>query len=141
MGALWGPTAQCSSSRTPALLPALSRSVKWGRAMPGGVEGQRSSNNTGRNYGAEFVESDLRADSAARRPFGVLAFLGDDAWVRARPGDAQNSVRRPSPDDRHTSVIWHAPEGGGQVTTPFVFGFLVAMDDARPVIDDGVLCL
>jgi hypothetical protein len=40
----------------------------------------------------------------------VQGSLADDAWVRAKPRGAQNSVERPSPDDAHT-LIWHAPGG------------------------------
>jgi hypothetical protein len=60
------------------------------------------------NYGARLAEADHAAIPRRDLPFGAPAFLGDDAWVRARPGGAQNSVERPSPDDGHT-LIWHAP--------------------------------
>ena len=78
-----------------------------GRVTPDG-----DGDNTGPNYGGEFAESDYSPIPRRDLPFGVPAFVGDDAWVRAKPGNAQNSVRRPSPDDRHT-LIWHAPERGG----------------------------
>ena len=65
--------------------------------------------NGGANYGAKFAESDYAAIPRRDLPFGAPAFLGDDAWVRAQPGGAQNSVARPSPDDGHT-LIWHAPK-------------------------------
>jgi uracil-DNA glycosylase len=65
--------------------------------------------NSGPNYGAEFTEADYAAIPRRDLPFGAPAFLGDDAWVRAKPGGAQNSVERPSPDDGHT-LIWHAPD-------------------------------
>ena len=64
--------------------------------------------NSGPNYGAGFEEGDYAAIPKRDLPFGAPAFLGDDAWVRAQPGGAQNSVARPSPDDAHT-LIWHAP--------------------------------
>jgi uracil-DNA glycosylase len=64
--------------------------------------------NTGPNYGGKFAESDYAPIPRRDLPFGAPAFLGDDAWVRARPGAGQNSVERPSPDDGHT-LIWHAP--------------------------------
>ncbi|RFS83113.1 hypothetical protein D0T12_23360 [Actinomadura spongiicola] len=64
--------------------------------------------NTGPNYGNEFEESDYSPIPRSDLPFGAPTFLGDDAWVRARPGNAQNSVSRPRPDDEHT-LIWKAP--------------------------------
>jgi len=65
--------------------------------------------NGGANYGAQFAESDYAPIPRRDLPFGAPAFLGDDAWVRARPGDARNSVARPAPDDGHT-LTWHAPQ-------------------------------
>nr|BEK71178.1 uracil-DNA glycosylase [Kitasatospora purpeofusca] len=65
--------------------------------------------NTGPNYGTVFEEGDYRPVPARDLPFGVPAFLGDDAWVRALGGAEQNSVRRPVPDDLHT-LIWKAPD-------------------------------
>jgi uracil-DNA glycosylase len=65
--------------------------------------------NTGANYGTSFTEGDYAAIPRRDLPFGTPAFVGNDAWVRAGPGGAQNSVERPSPDDGHT-LIWHAPE-------------------------------
>ena len=67
--------------------------------------------NAGPNYGTTFAEADYAPIPRRDLPFGAPAFLGDDAWVRAQPGGAQNSVERPSPDDGHT-LIWHAPETG-----------------------------
>jgi hypothetical protein len=58
------------------------------------------------NYGTVFSEEDYRAIPRIDLPWGVPAFLGDDAWNRAAQG--RSSVGRPSPDDRHT-LIWHAP--------------------------------
>src|SRR4051795_12278966 len=66
--------------------------------------------NTGPNYGSKFVEHDYAAIPRRDLPFGAPPFLGDDSWVRAKPGGAQNSVDRPSPDDGHT-LRWHAPNG------------------------------
>ena len=66
--------------------------------------------NTAANYGSRFTEADYAPVPRDDLPFGAPAFLGDDAWVRAKPGGAQNSVERPSPDDGHT-LIWHAPGG------------------------------
>jgi hypothetical protein len=68
--------------------------------------------NSGPIYGSAFDEADYAAIPRRDLPFGAPAFLGHDAWVRAKPGNAQNSVERPSPDDAHT-LIWHAPETTG----------------------------
>ncbi|MBO8200900.1 hypothetical protein JW613_21700 [Streptomyces smyrnaeus] len=65
--------------------------------------------NTGPTYGADFSEADYSPIPRRDLPFGAPAFLGDDAWVRARPSGAQNSVSRPSPDDGHT-LVWKAPD-------------------------------
>ncbi|MFD4998298.1 uracil-DNA glycosylase family protein [Streptomyces buecherae] len=64
--------------------------------------------NTGPTYGTVFAESDYAAVPRRDLPFGAPAFLGDDAWVRALPGDAHNAVSRPRPDDEHT-LVWKAP--------------------------------
>ncbi len=64
--------------------------------------------NTGPNYGSSFEESDYAPIPRRDLPFGAPAFLGDDSWVRDKPGNAMNSVGRPSPDDGHT-LIWQAP--------------------------------
>jgi hypothetical protein len=66
--------------------------------------------NGGPNYGTDFAEGDYAPIPRRDLPFGAPAFLGDDAWVRAAPGERRNSVSRPSPDDRHT-LTWHAPPG------------------------------
>ncbi|MER7701933.1 hypothetical protein ABTX81_03390 [Kitasatospora sp. NPDC097605] len=63
--------------------------------------------NTGPNYGDTFEESDYRPVPRRDLPFGVPAFLGDDAWVRAKGTGQPTSVSRPSPDDGHT-LIWKA---------------------------------
>ena len=55
--------------------------------------------NSGPNYGSSFEESDYAPIPRRDLPFGAPAFLGDDAWVRAKPGNAMNSVGRPDPDD------------------------------------------
>lgn len=62
----------------------------------------------GRNYGRTFRESDYAPIPARDLPFGVPAFLGDDAWGRALNPPRRGSVSRPRPDDRHT-LIWKAP--------------------------------
>ena len=60
------------------------------------------------NYGTTFTEADYAAIPRRDLAFGVPAFLGDDAAVRAGSG-GMNSVERPSPDDGHT-LIWRAPQ-------------------------------
>jgi hypothetical protein len=60
------------------------------------------------NYGDAFAEADYAAIPRADLPFGVPAFLGDDAWARARTPPLHGTVSRPKPDDRHT-LIWIAP--------------------------------
>jgi hypothetical protein len=64
---------------------------------------------SGPNYGSSFEESDYAPIPRRDLPFGAPAFVGDDSWVRAKPGSAMNSVSRPSPDDGHT-LTWRAPE-------------------------------
>jgi uracil-DNA glycosylase len=94
------------SSRNPKkLLDEWRAAVTELRAI---VTPDADGDNTGPNYGAKFSEEDYAPIPRRDLPFGAPAFLGDDAWVRAKPGGAQNSVERPSPDDGHT-LIWHAP--------------------------------
>jgi hypothetical protein len=63
----------------------------------------------GPNYGPTFGAADYAPIPRCDLPFGVPAWLGDDAWGRnARPRH-NNSVARPNPDDRHT-LTWIAPE-------------------------------
>ena len=88
---------------------------KWRAAVTqlrGLVTPDSDGDDTGPNYGAEFAEADYSPVPRRDLPFGAPAFLGDDAWVRAKPGGAQNSVERPAPDDAHT-LIWHAPKSAG----------------------------
>ncbi len=63
---------------------------------------------TGPNYGTTFAESDYARIPARDLPFGVPAWLGDDAWGRQSHPPHNDSVARPHPDDRHT-LIWSAP--------------------------------
>lgn len=79
--------------------------------LRGIVTPDQGGDNTGPNYGQSFTEADHAAIPRRDLPFGAPAFLGDDAWVRAKPGGAQNSVSRPSPDDGHT-LVWRAPDTG-----------------------------
>jgi hypothetical protein len=70
---------------------------------PDGTEG-------GPNYGAAFTETDYAPIPRGDLAFGAPRFLGDDGWARRRVPVLRGSVRRPSPDDRHT-LIWTAPNG------------------------------
>ena len=60
------------------------------------------------NYGATFRERDYAAIPPRDLPFGVPAWVGDNAWARAGSSARRNTVRRPTPDDGHT-LIWNAP--------------------------------
>jgi uracil-DNA glycosylase len=62
--------------------------------------------NTGPNYGSKFAERDYGAVPRADLPFGAPWFLGDDSWVRAKPGGDQNSVDRQG----NTQLLWDAPD-------------------------------
>ncbi|MDP8909005.1 MAG: hypothetical protein M3N47_07780 [Chloroflexota bacterium] len=99
-----------SSRDEQKLLDEWRRTVTKLRAI---VTPDRDGDNSAPNYGAQFAEADYAPIPRRDLPFGAPAFLGDDAWVRARPGGAQNSVARPSPDDGHT-LIWRAPDSGGE---------------------------
>jgi hypothetical protein len=94
------------SSHEPAvLLDAWRQAITQLRPL---VTPDDDGDNTVPNYGNSFKESDYSAIPRRDLPFGAPDFLGDDAWVRARPGEGQNSVDRPSPDDGHT-LVWKAP--------------------------------
>jgi len=64
--------------------------------------------NTGPNYGAKFLERDYAPIPRRDLPYGMPAWLGDDASGRGATPRRRNSVSRPNPDDRHT-LIWRAP--------------------------------
>jgi uracil-DNA glycosylase len=61
------------------------------------------------NYGPKFLESDYASIPARDLPFGVPAWLGNDAWGRKDKPRHNNSVERPSTDLRNT-LVWHAPK-------------------------------
>jgi uracil-DNA glycosylase len=63
---------------------------------------------TGANYGDAFGEADYARIPARDLPFGVPAWLGDDAWGRAAHPRHNNSVARPPGDPLHT-LVWTAP--------------------------------
>ncbi|MGC5165852.1 hypothetical protein [Luteimicrobium sp. DT211] len=60
------------------------------------------------NYGTSFRESDYAPIPRGDLPFGVPAFLGDDAWGRKATPRHNNGVSRPSRDLLHT-IEWVAP--------------------------------
>lgn len=60
------------------------------------------------NYASSVRPRDYAPIPAADLPFGLPAWFGDDAWARSRTPPVRATVRRPSPDDRHT-LIWIAP--------------------------------
>jgi len=64
--------------------------------------------NSGPNYGSSFDETDYAPVPRRDLPFGVPAFLGDDAWRRTGDPPGKTSVVRPSDDILHT-LVWHSP--------------------------------
>lgn len=60
------------------------------------------------NYGVKFAETDYARIPRGDLPFGVPAWIGDDAWGRNGKPKHRNCVSRPNPDDAHT-LIWIAP--------------------------------
>jgi uracil-DNA glycosylase len=62
------------------------------------------------NYGAGFKEADYAPIPPHDLPFGVPSWFGDDKWGRKAKPRHNNSVARPSPDDKHT-LRWIAPIG------------------------------
>jgi uracil-DNA glycosylase len=63
------------------------------------------------NYGPKFRESDYAPIPARDLPFGVPAWLGNDAWGRRDKPRHNNSVERPSNDLLNT-LVWRAPKVG-----------------------------
>ena len=63
---------------------------------------------TGPHYGTAIQEADYSRIPRRDLPFGVPAWLGDDAWGRGAHPRHADAVGRPKPDDRHT-LIWIAP--------------------------------
>jgi hypothetical protein len=63
----------------------------------------------GPNYGTKFTEADYVRIPMRDLPFGMPQWLGDDSWGRKAHPKHNNSVSRPTPDDRHT-LIWIAPK-------------------------------
>jgi uracil-DNA glycosylase len=61
------------------------------------------------NYGATLAEADYAPIPLVDLPYGVAPSMGDDSWLR-KSNKGFSSVKRPSPDDRHT-LIWKVPKG------------------------------
>ncbi|MFE4464290.1 hypothetical protein ACFRCR_04135, partial [Oerskovia sp. NPDC056781] len=59
-------------------------------------------------YGATFEESDYAPIPRGDLPYGMPAFYGDDAWIRAL--GENGAVQRPRSDALHT-IEWRAPGG------------------------------
>jgi uracil-DNA glycosylase len=95
-----------SSHSEPTLLDAWRTAVT---ALRGQVTPDPGAPTNLPNYGATFAETDYAPIPTRDLPFGVPAFVGNDAWVRATGG--RGSVNRP---DDHT-IEWLAPgpAGGG----------------------------
>lgn len=64
--------------------------------------------NTGPNYGTAFQPSDWKPIPRADLPFGVPAWLGDDAANRARTPPQFNCCWRDPTDLKH-KLVWQAP--------------------------------
>ncbi len=94
------------SSRHPQQLLAAWRAAVT--QLPAIVTPNLDANLTLLNYGTGFAEADYARIPHRDLPFGVPAWLGDDAWGRRAHPSHQNSMRRPHPDDGHT-LIWIAP--------------------------------
>lgn len=65
--------------------------------------------NTGPNYSTTFSPDDYTGIPSRDLPFGLPPWFGDDKWGRSARPRHNNSVKRPTPDDRHT-LIWIAPK-------------------------------
>lgn len=97
-----------SSRSTTALLDAWRTQVP---ALRQTVTADPDGDPTLPNYGASFTERDYAPIPRSDLPFGAPPWLGDDAWGRAARPRHNNSVSRPSPDDKHT-LVWIAPRTG-----------------------------
>lgn len=93
------------SSRDPkALVDAWRTAITTLRAtVTPDVDGQANT----ANYGPTFLEADYQRVPLRDLPFGVPAFLGDDAWSRKK--HSNSSVERPKSDFK-LGLLWHAPE-------------------------------
>lgn len=69
---------------------------------------------TGPTYGAALAEEDYAPVPRGDLPFGLPDWVGDDAWGRATQPQHHNCVHRPA-DDRRRTLVWRAPEVGGDV--------------------------
>lgn len=94
------------SSRNPTVL--IERWRTEISNLRGGVTPDPDGDATVPNYGTAFKAGDYSPIPRRDLPFGVPDWLGDDAWGRSAHPRHNNSVKRPSPDDRH-KLIWIAP--------------------------------
>jgi hypothetical protein len=93
------------SSRDPkALVDAWRTAIATLRAM---VTPDADGHPAAANYGPIFLETDYQRVPLRDLPFGVPAFLGDDAWSRKK--HSNTSVERPKSDFK-LGLVWHAPE-------------------------------
>jgi len=87
---------------------------EWGSQLPAvraAVGPDPDGDDTGPGYGStEFTESDYARIPPADLPFGLPAWVGDDAWGRLASPPHHNSVDRPGTDPDHT-LVWQAPVG------------------------------
>ncbi len=112
---LWGsrpsvptfPVPHPSNHSTKKILDAWRPAIEQLRAVvtpdPGGDA-------SGPNYGGSFTEADYARVPPRDLPFGVPAWLGDDAWGRTATPKHNNCVDRPEDDLLHT-LIWRSPTG------------------------------
>jgi hypothetical protein len=90
--------------------------AEWRTALPdlrAAVTPDEDGSNSGPNYGTTFEESDYRPIPKADLPFGLPAWVGDDAWGRRASPAHNNSVSRPQDKasgriDDHR-LVWRAP--------------------------------
>ena len=64
------------------------------------------------NYGTAFADTDYARVPAADLPFGLPAWVGDDAWGRTAHPRHNNSVARPGDGPEH-QLLWQAPVSTG----------------------------
>ena len=85
--------------------------LAWSAAIPqlrGIVTPDPGGDNTGPNYGTGIKEADYAPIPKVDLPFGLPAWMSDDAWGRKARPKHNNSVDRPSTDLMHT-LRWIAP--------------------------------
>jgi uracil-DNA glycosylase len=72
------------------------------------IEPDVDGDNSRANYGDAIRESDYAAIPRRDLPWGLPAFVGDDAWGRRARPRRTNAVERAPHDPRH-SIVWRAP--------------------------------